>query len=154
VLPTTTKADYLEGESIAYLVDFLEPASGRVRFRVYFHDVPSDGPFGKIPDDVLAQHEVDLALLCAGNWNLVEHQDAVSIIRNLRPRHVLIGHWENFFKPQDEPPLEPAPLQPVGLFRSLVRDRMEETLGSAARRNVVLPKPQVLKTYPVRTSPS
>jgi hypothetical protein len=57
VLPTTTKADYLEGESIAYLIDFRDATTGRVRFRIYYHDVPSDGAFGKIPADVLAQHE-------------------------------------------------------------------------------------------------
>lgn len=130
-----------------YLIDFLNAAGG-VRFRVYYQDVPSDGAFGRIPEDVLAEHEVNLALLCAGNWKTVEHHDADCIICNLRPEHVLIGHWEDFFKQQDDPSrIDPAPLQDVGQFKALLRRRMKEVGRNP--ENVILPAPGLFGTYPV-----
>jgi len=146
--PNRTNSHYLEGETLAYLIDFLDD-QGKIRFRIYYQDAPSDGAFGRVPEDVLAEHPVDLALLCAGTWAYVENRDADGIIRNLKPAHVLIGHWEDFFVRQ-RPNLRSAeaPFQKVGEFRDLVRVRMAEAGRDPA--NVLVPEPQVLRTYKVQ----
>lgn len=145
-LPDDTRDDYLEGETFVYLIDFLDGA-GKPRFRIYYQDVPSDGSFGKIPLDVLQGKGVDLALLCAGNWNMVKAGDAASIVGNLRPRHVMVGHWENFFIPQDQP-VEPAPLQKIGRYLSELEKRMRRL--QLDEHAIVLPKPQVARNYEVQ----
>ncbi|MEO8362067.1 MAG: hypothetical protein ABI672_18710 [Vicinamibacteria bacterium] len=140
----TTHEDYLEGETIAYLIDFVDPRTGKIRFRVYYQDAPSDGAFGTIPPEALSEHSVDLALLCVGNWNTVENHDSDLIINNLRPQEVILGHWEDFFRPQDKG-LRPAPAQSVRKFQRLIEARMKE-IGKGGD-HVTLPAPQVLKVF-------
>lgn len=93
--------------------------------------VPSDGTLAKVSDGLIRERPVDLALLCVGNWNLVKHRDAVTIVRNLRPQNVLLGHWEDFFKDQSTP-ASPAPLQLVWEYHKLV-EREPESLRCPAK---------------------
>jgi L-ascorbate metabolism protein UlaG (beta-lactamase superfamily) len=137
--------EYLEGRPLTYLIDFLDGPHGAPAFRVYFQDVPSDGPLGKVPEPVLADRRVDVALLCAGNWKQVENHDAESIVRNIRPQHVILGHWEDFFRPQDEP-LEGAPLQDVGKYYKIVEQELGR-LKCPEKPTLVMPRPQVLNVF-------
>ena len=138
--------DYREGEPFAYLIDFLR--DGRPVFRVYFQDVPSDGPFGRVPEILFdGERRVDLALLCVGNWNLVENRDAEKIIGNLKPQHVMLGHWENFFHDQASA-LEPAPLQPVNEYYARVQAELRG-IQCPTPPDVVLPAPQLQRNYSI-----
>ena len=142
-------SDYLEGETLAYLIDFIDPHTKKIRFRVYYQDAPSDGGFGQIPDDVLAEHPVNVALLCVGNWKAVENHDADCIVCNLRPDYVILGHWENFFRPQNKRIL-PAPLQSAGQYQRLIERRMTEIHGPSGKDRVFMPNPQVLKVFTLK----
>jgi hypothetical protein len=137
--------DYLEGPPLTYLIDFLDGPQGRPVFRVYFQDVPTDGRLGQVPDDLIAERAVDLALLCVGTWNLVEHADAFRIVANVRPQHVMLGHWEDFFRDQSSAP-SPAPLQPVGEYHRVIK-KEQQALRCPQPPTLVLPAPQVLKVF-------
>jgi L-ascorbate metabolism protein UlaG (beta-lactamase superfamily) len=91
--------DWVEGQSFSYLIDFLD-ASGSVAFRIYYQDAVSPAPSGFAPDATIAEHPVDVAILVPSTFDQVDwHPEA--FVENLRPRWVLLGHWEDFFRPMD-----------------------------------------------------
>src|SRR5690606_12319861 len=106
--PPATAQEWLDGDPVSYLVDFVE--EGAVAFRLYYQDAVAAEPYGLVPDELLRDgpdaRAVDLAILVPSTFAEVPwHPEA--ILDNLRPRHVLLGHWEDFF----DPPLEaPTPL--------------------------------------------
>lgn len=92
--------DWLDGETLAFLVDFMD--RDEVAFRVYYQDAVSPPPSGFAPDAVIAEHAVDVAVLVPSTFDQVDwHPEA--FIENLRPRRVILGHWEDFFRPVEEP---------------------------------------------------
>ncbi|MCX4246729.1 MBL fold metallo-hydrolase [Paraliomyxa miuraensis] len=107
--PLATAAQWREGATLSYLVDFLDPR-GVPLYRIYYQDAPADPPLGLPVPELLDEHRVDLAILTVGTFEAVmEHPEAA--IAALDPRYVLAVHWENFFVTQDQP-IEPIPFQP------------------------------------------
>ncbi len=96
-----TRADeWVDGPTYAFLVDFLD-AGGRVAFRVYYQDAVAAPPAGLAPETLVRERPVDVAILVPATFDQVDwHPEA--LVRNLRPRWVLLGHWENFFASADE----------------------------------------------------
>jgi L-ascorbate metabolism protein UlaG (beta-lactamase superfamily) len=130
--PPLRAEEWREGGTVAFLVDFLDPATGAPRFRVYAQDAPTDAPLGHAPADVLAERRVDVAVLNVGSFDQVEDQPG-AIIANLHPRYVLAGHWENFFRPQDEP-IQPIPLMsPPTVFDERALAALPEPADAEAR---------------------
>jgi len=102
VLPTNSSG-WAEGEVFAYVLDFLDDL-GQVEFRVYYQDSGTDAPVGfpwggKEPPD---GKRVDVSLICLGGDFEHLHDHPEAIIKATRPRFLLLGHWENFFVPQDD----------------------------------------------------
>jgi L-ascorbate metabolism protein UlaG (beta-lactamase superfamily) len=96
-----------EGETIAFLIDFLGEG-GRVDFRIYYQDAASQPGTGVVP--ALASSDaapVDVAILCTAAFDQVD-DNPEHILRNVQPRRVLAGHWEDFFFRGYEDPLRPA----------------------------------------------
>jgi hypothetical protein len=92
-----------EGQTLAYIIDFLKP-DGAIAFRIVFHDsAVSSPPFGFLPKLPPAEtRDPDVLVVCLGAArNSRNYPEAV--IAELRPRHVIVGHWEDFFgrKPVD-----------------------------------------------------
>jgi L-ascorbate metabolism protein UlaG (beta-lactamase superfamily) len=105
--PPLAAADWLEGATLAYLVDVLDPATGAPLFRIYYQDAPTDAPVGHPHPDLLAEKRVDLAILNVGAFTAVaDHPEA--IIEATDPRYVIGIHWENFFAPGS---VDPIPFQ-------------------------------------------
>lgn len=92
-----------EGEVFAYLIDFLG-SDGATDFRIHYQDATSHyslgAPPGLAPYDT---HRVDLAIVCVGSWFQVPDYPG-ALLREHRPRHVILGHWENFFRSSLKPP--------------------------------------------------
>jgi hypothetical protein len=141
--PPVSIDEYREGSVLVYLIDFLDDQK-RVVFRVYYQDVPADGHFGQVPAELVQERPVDLALLCAGNSGAVIEPE--KIVGNLKPAAVILGHWEDFFRPQDRP-LDEAPFQNVLRFHGCVRRELDRLDGP--KRPLYLPKPGVLMTFDV-----
>lgn len=89
-------AAWPEGETLAFLIDFLGP-NGVVAFRVYYQDSASESGKGIVP--ILAPPDnvpVDVAILCVAGFSQVR-ENPETILANVKPRYVVGGHWEDFF---------------------------------------------------------
>ncbi|MEZ4415363.1 MAG: MBL fold metallo-hydrolase [Gemmatimonadota bacterium] len=101
-LPETAEG-WKGGVAYAFLIDFLD-AQGGVAYRIHYQDLASTEPWGSIPDDVLKDGvPVDVAIVCPPSFDHVRRYPE-SIVENAQPRHVFLGHWEDFFDPPSEAP--------------------------------------------------
>jgi hypothetical protein len=93
--------DWVEGQTYSYLIDFMASEdSDSVAFRIYYQDAVSPPPVGFAPDEVIRERRVDVAIIVPSTFDQVEwHPEA--FVENLRPRWVVLGHWEDFFRPMD-----------------------------------------------------
>lgn len=123
--------DWVKGRTLAYLIDFLEP-DGTVGFRIHYADAAHEPPEGFLPPG-LDRRPVDLAVLCAPGFDRVDGYPE-GIVRETRPRHVFLGHWEDFFRS----PLEPPEVVPTLDLGELVR-RLERVLPEGS--GWTLPRP-------------
>jgi L-ascorbate metabolism protein UlaG (beta-lactamase superfamily) len=137
--PPTRADEYPEGEVLAFLVDFME--DGRPAFRVYYQDAPVARPDGWVPETVIADRPVDLALLCAGNFDAVKNPESI-VSENLRAAAVVIHHWEDFFDPTHSE-LKMIPGCDVNAFYKHVLARVG---GDRTRVHVLAPG--VLRNFP------
>ncbi len=107
--------DYQEGETFAFLVDFLE--GDEVAQRVYVQTSSRGFPDGFFPAE-LNDRPVDLALLAMDCAN-IEARGGDSIIDFLQPRAVLFCHWGDFFRRKDRTPWEGVKVKLPWLKRRL-----------------------------------
>lgn len=117
--------EWLDGETVAYLVDLLN-SDGSVALRVYFQDAVAAPPYGLIPplsDGV----QVDVALIVPATYAEVRwHPEA--LIESSPPRHVILGHWEDFFESPDRP-AEPVPFTDLPDFVRRLKRALPEGAG-------------------------
>lgn len=98
--------DWVDGESYAFLIDFMTPR-GDIAYRVFYQDAVAEPPYGFAPHEVIAERGVDVAIIVPSTFEEVPwHPEA--LIDNLKPRRILLGHWEDFFVPVSEP-MRPSP---------------------------------------------
>jgi len=102
-----------EGLTVGFVVDFLD-AANKPAFRVFYQDAPTDAPIGFVPESILAEKAVDVALLCVGSSDNVDDYPA-NILGNVQPRYALQGHWEDFFQDVGSMP-QPIPFLDVGAY--------------------------------------
>lgn len=105
--PPLRPTDWLEGDTLAYLIDFLDETTREIRYRVFFQDAPTNAPVGHVHEAILAEKQVDVAILCVGTYDQVRDHPA-EVIDGIAPRYVLLGHWEDFFR-SPELPVQPLP---------------------------------------------
>ncbi|MFL5486522.1 MAG: MBL fold metallo-hydrolase [Gemmatimonadaceae bacterium] len=121
-----TAPDWKLGEPYAYLIDVLGSGPERSVFRIYFQDAPSPPPLGFPPPDILSEGRVDLAVLCAATSSNVPHTPD-SLLKVLRPAHVLVTHWESFFRSPALPP-EVVPGLHFGSFLDIIRKTLDPSV--------------------------
>lgn len=138
--PPLFPRDYPEGRVLAYLIDFLDRPGGKPVFRVYYQDAPADSKrgWGMIPENWLAERSVDLALLCGGTWN--EFGEAEAVAKVGRAKHIVLGHWEDFFVPQS------VPVHPIPTLRG---EEYLRRLKTATGVTAIVPAPQVMMRFPL-----
>ena len=129
-----TAAEWKLGEPYAFLIDVLSGGAREPVFRIYFQDAPSEPPLGFPPSDILAEHAVDLAVLCAATSSNVSNTPD-SLLAVLKPRAVIVGHWEDFFRSQTLP-IQLSPGTDLGEFRESLRKALPTSVGW------VMPLPQ------------
>lgn len=91
------------GEPVSYIIDVLD-TTGRPVFRIFYQDAATR-PLDVVlpPFTVEDQRPVDVAIVCAGNFKKVGDYPTL-LLAALRPKYVILGHWEDFFHdPLDEP---------------------------------------------------
>ena len=93
---------WVEGQTYAYLIDFLDNHDD-IAFRIHYQDAASTPPLGFVPE--LPAHEqkrVDLAILCVASFTQVNDYPE-GIIKDIQPKNIILGHWEDFFRNQKRP---------------------------------------------------
>jgi hypothetical protein len=134
--PPRRATGYREGQTLAFLIDFLDP-DGSVAFRIHYQDSASNTPLGYPPTlDGDDQRSIDVAIVCAASFSQVQGYPE-GILRTVDARYVVVGHWEDFFVSQEKPP-RPVPMTDVAEFVA----RTERALPDHARW--VLPKPHAV----------
>jgi hypothetical protein len=88
------------GRTFAFLIDLLDEDGG-IALRIHYADAASKPPNGFVPPEVLAERSVDLAILCPPGFEQVDDYPE-GILANVRPLYALLGHWEDFFRPQSD----------------------------------------------------
>ncbi len=117
--PPRGAGDWLEGETLAFVLEVLDP-SGEPVLRFYYQDAVAREPFGFVP---ATMDTVDLALIVPATYAEVDwHPEAV--LENTRARHVILGHWENFFEPPSADP-EPVPFTLLPDFVARLRRALD-----------------------------
>ena len=101
--PPTRAGHFQEGLTLAWMIDFMD--GERVANRVYVQTSSTGWPAGWVPQSVLDEHPVDLAVLAMDCARIKARGDR-SIIDFLAPKRVLFCHYEDFFRPKSRPPRE------------------------------------------------
>jgi len=145
--PPTKFGDWRMGEVMAFMIDLLD-GSGGVAFRIYYEDAPlppcRSGPFEKLITD---GHDVDLAILCAGNFD--EVPGAETIVKKLHAQNVILAHWEWFFdetRYRKRIIFELPPPNSVKTYRGLVLQQLAG-IGSNPEDHIRVPYPGVRLMY-------
>lgn len=100
--PPTRAPQFKVGETYAYFFRLTHGSAtptasrpNRTSFTVYFADAAANAPIGLPKTDPPAP--IDIAILCVPGWrNVKGYPDEV--IRRLKPRHIVLSHFDNFFQ--------------------------------------------------------
>ena len=120
---------WLDGRALAFLIEFLHPTDDHALFSLHYQDAASNPTLGFPPGRF---NRVDAALACvAAHLRVSGYPDR--LLAQIRPRHVVLGHWENFFAPytQDPKSLRGVPLSHPRDFIRRVEDYVAATAGSS-----------------------
>ncbi len=121
------------GQPYAFVIDLLGPEEegSEVRFRLYYQDSASEAPWGVPPGPAPGEPHYDLAMLCAASAHHVVPAPRM-LLRATAPAHVLVTHYENFFRPWG-PGTGLAPLltpRRLGAFLQRVEETMRAVVPS------------------------
>lgn len=84
------------GRPHAFVIDLLD-ANRAVRYRIYYNDTAAPGSVGAPSPTLRPTHRFDLAILCVASFDLVSGYPEW-LLGELKPRHVLLSHFEDFIK--------------------------------------------------------
>lgn len=79
------------GDPLAFDIE-LRGERGETRFRIYYNDSSASSPLGQTPGPF------DLAILTMAQWRWARGYPG-DLLATLQPRHVLVSHWDYFFRP-------------------------------------------------------
>jgi L-ascorbate metabolism protein UlaG (beta-lactamase superfamily) len=89
------------GETYAYLIDIVR-ADGGTAFRILYQDAAADSSYEHFPELDNGGAPIDVAIICAGNFGNVDAYPT-ALLERAHPKHVIVGHWEDFFRPIQAP---------------------------------------------------
>lgn len=132
-----------EGQTLAYLIDFLGEDRKTVDFRIYYQDAASNPPFGFPPlfKGSPDERHVDVAILCVPGFDQVKNYPE-GLIKHIEPRAVVLIHWENFFArlPDNLPDLRTVP-------KTDIKDFLARLKPAARGAPVTMPAPGAWMRY-------
>jgi hypothetical protein len=82
------------GDTLAFDIELLGE-QGQTCFRIYYNDSSPSSPLGQTTGPF------DLAILTMAQWRWVRDYPR-DLLLTLQPRHVLVSHWDYFFRPATE----------------------------------------------------
>lgn len=90
------------GKTFAFVIDLLAEDGRRVLYRIYYQDAANPRGAGRPRLEAGDSRPFDLAVLCAASFQFVRDHPG-DILKALRPRHVLVTHYEDFFRDSTRP---------------------------------------------------
>jgi hypothetical protein len=111
-----TALKWKEGQTYAYLVDFLtqDESGERIDFRIHYQDAASRETYALVPQAAQEGYpRVDLAITCVGASQTTKTYPGPQL-QSTKPRHIIFGHWENFFDNQSCEGDDPEPRVVIG----------------------------------------
>ncbi len=124
--PAKTFFGYKEGTTYNFMIDFLDN-TGQISYRIFSHaGAAADSLTGFPTAELLREHPVDLLLLCTASYDQVKGYPD-ELIKLLRPSHIVLAHWEDFFTPIPQLRKHPkvVPMTNVPSFVKLVKKLMQ-----------------------------
>jgi hypothetical protein len=92
----TSVNDWLEGQTLSFLIDFLKGDS--IYFRVFIQSSTCQFPNGLPPESLLQERNVDLAVLGIASYHFSENTYPCEFLKTLKPAKLMFIHWEDFFR--------------------------------------------------------
>ncbi len=124
----TRPSGWREGQTLAYLIDFLGVDGRTVDFRIHYQDTASNPPYGFAPlfSGSPDQRDIDVAILCMPGFNQVKKYPE-AIIARTKARAALLIHWEDFFAllPDDPRELRTVPTLDAQSFIDLLKPALK-----------------------------
>ena len=124
---------FRQGLALSYVIEFLSE-QGEVDFRVFYQDAATDEPVGFPPKST---RPVDVLIPCVASFNVVTGHPE-SLLDATDPAHVVLGHWEDFFRPYTQKRSELRRLRQTDVARFI------EKLGPDASFTLPAPGSRVL----------
>ena len=97
----TRTGKWKEGDTFSFLIDKLE--SGKPVFRIFIQSSASRPTCGFPPEFILKEKGIDLSMIGAASFKYIKGKNYPwELIDHLKPKQLLICHWEDFFLPYTE----------------------------------------------------
>ncbi len=84
------------GDTYAYLIDF-KGENHTIEYRIFVMSSAAPPKYSWLPEDLLSEHPVNLAILGAASFEYVANYPE-GIVDHLNPEKIIICHWEDFFR--------------------------------------------------------
>ncbi|HET9296412.1 MAG TPA: MBL fold metallo-hydrolase [Candidatus Binatia bacterium] len=91
---------YLEGQTLVFLVDFLD-AQESVVWRIFINGAvnsPAGAEALRQHQSLLNEHRINVAILCVPGWDKVDDYPD-TLLRLLRPENIVLSHYDDFGSP-------------------------------------------------------
>ncbi len=103
------------GQTYGFIIDFFD-AKGKVDFRIYMQTSAGLLGLDNVPPDVMRQHSVDLMIIPAALFSQVKGYPQ-KLVSQYHPKHIVVCHWENFFKPMDKISQKPYTVSMTNVYQ-------------------------------------
>jgi hypothetical protein len=91
---------YLEGQTFAFLVDFLDDQESVV-WRIFINGAANSAAGAEAlrkHQSLLNEHRINVAILCVPGWDKVDDYPD-NLLRLLRPENIVLSHYDDFGSP-------------------------------------------------------
>ena len=91
---------YVEGQTLVFLVDFLD-AQEKVVWRIFINGAANSAAGAEAlrkHQSLLNEHRINVAILCVPGWDKVDDYPD-TLLRLLRPENIVLSHYDDFGSP-------------------------------------------------------
>jgi L-ascorbate metabolism protein UlaG (beta-lactamase superfamily) len=129
---------FKEGNNFSFVIDVLE--NKQVVCRILNKTNGCEINSGKIDSNILKEHPIDIALLQIASSN---YTDCIPhhLLSQTKPKQVIIGHWENFFKPYGQERTKKIPFTDFRVFFKRANSLKAEWPFDKLSDKFFMPKP-------------
>lgn len=135
---------FKEGHTYAYVLDILNKDS--IAFRVLIKGAGCEVNNGLISEEILKEHGIDLAILQIASANFTTCYPQ-KILTQVKPKQVLITHWEDFFKPYSPSKIKTIKATNFHYFFKKVKAINNDWQTNKLSDKFYMPKPGTIVEY-------